>query len=526
MPSSRFELLGEFVRDALGRPAARPVALAGLCAVALACQSKSLRDETVFTGASAPARLGDAPSTPALPTGTGTPVVRSPLQASGTPSGQAKPPKPSPGSGGKVDPDAGPDNPGNGSARPSARNDAGALPEPEPDTPVSAEPSPEPGPAPVEPEPQPDAPAPPEFSKQALIEEIGACSLQLYDHFRGEATALADAAAANAASPTPEGWLAVQQGWVAAQLSWQRAELFRFGPAATPGEPGGRGLRDHIYAWNRNPPGNNRCRIETALATRSYAEAGFTDGLVVVRTLSALEFLAFHASLDTACTSFDDIVAQGTWAALDAAELERRRAEYASVVATDVAARAAELYRAWSPQGDDFLGTFTSPGNATFPTEQSVLDAVSSGLFYLDLDVKDFKVGMPLALVPECPKASCPEAFESQYARASTLLLYENLNGFEELFAGCGADPAALGFDDWLLAVGGEDLATRMQAAVDHAQLVVATLDPPLEDALLADASKVSAVHQAIKAITDLLKTEFVTLLDLELPSSVATDND
>jgi hypothetical protein len=65
-----------------------------------------------------------------------------------------------------------------------------------------------------------------------------------------------------------------------------------------------------------------------------------------------------------------------------------------------------------------------------------------------------------------------------------------------------------------------------MQAALDEAQRVVATLDPPLEDALLTDPSKVSAVHQAVKGITDLLKTEFITLLDLELPSSVATDND
>jgi predicted lipoprotein len=369
-------------------------------------------------------------------------------------------------------------------------------------------------------------PAAQAFSKQALIDATGACALGQLDRFRAEAAALAEAAVSHEQAPSAETLLSVQQHWLSAMLLWQRAELFRFGPAAAPGEPGGRGLRDHIYAWNRNPPGNNRCRIEATLAERGYRGPEFETGLIVVRTLSALEFLAFHFAADTACTAFDDIVANGTWAALDEADLAQRRAEYVGVVAADVAARADALYRAWSPAGDDFLGTFTSPGNETFPTEQSVLDAVGAAFFYLDQDVKDYKLGMPLALVPECPKAACPEAFESQYARVSTLLLYENLNGFEELFAGCGPDPSALGFDDWLVAVGAEDLAGRMQEALDHAQEVVATLDPPLEDALLVDAAKVSAVHQAIKAVTDLLKTEFVTLLDLELPSAVATDND
>lgn len=458
-----------------------------------------------------------------------TPIARSPLQASATPSEESEP-SPSPASPDERI-DAGPGRPSTTPTEPDvAPTDAGSdhpsRPEPAPNT-DEPEPSLEPepmGPAPVEPEP--NVPTPPAFTKQALIDEIGACSLALFDTFRGEAAALAEAASANAEAPSPDGQLVVQERWLSAMLVWQRAELFRFGPAAMTTDPGGRGLRDHIYAWNRNPPGNNRCRIEQAIAGQGYAEPGFADGLVVVRTLAALEFLTFYGGTDTACTAFDDIVAQGTWAALGEAELMERRADYAQVAATDVARRAEDLYRAWSPDGDDFLGTFTSPGNGTFVDEQSVLDAVGSAFFYLDKDVKDFKVGMPLALVPECPKASCPEAFESQYARASTLLLYENLNGFEELFAGCGGSADALGFDDWLVAVGGEDLALRMQAALDEAQRVVATLDPPLEDALLTDPSKVSAVHQAIKGVTDLLKTEFVTLLDLELPSSVATDND
>lgn len=397
----------------------------------------------------------------------------------------------------------------------------------EPEVPVEPEPATHEPSVPAQPEPQPEVPSV-TFSKEALLGAVSACTLGKLRSFEQSALELRSAAQAHAASEGAEGLSEVQLAWVDAMLVWQRAELFQFGPAALPTQPGGNGLREHIYSWNRNPPGNNRCRIEQFIVNEGYAAADFRNSLVVVRSLSTIEFLTFQASNQTACTSFDDIVASGTWAALSEEQLRTRRAAYTSAVAADVASRASELLTAWEPRGGDFGATLSNPGsgNALFPDEQTALNAVASALFYLDKDVKDYKLGMPLGLIPDCPKASCPEAFESQYARASTLFLYENLNGFEELFSGCGPDPEALGFDDWLVAVGASDLATRMQAALDNAQQVVATLDPPLEDALLVDPSRVSAVHTAIKGVTDLLKTEFVTVLNLELPGSVATDND
>ena len=54
----------------------------------------------------------------------------------------------------------------------------------------------------------------------------------------------------------------------------------------------------------------------------------------------------------------------------------------------------------------------------------------------------------------------------------------------------------------------------------------MAALEPPLEQALYVDPSRVRALHAAVKAITDPLKTEFLTVLNLDLPKVSEGDND
>jgi hypothetical protein len=50
--------------------------------------------------------------------------------------------------------------------------------------------------------------------------------------------------------------------------------------------------------------------------------------------------------------------------------------------------------------------------------------------------------------------------------------------------------------------------------------------DDSLAVALANDKASVTALHAAIKKVTDALKTEIVTVLDLEIPKVVEGDND
>jgi uncharacterized protein len=365
---------------------------------------------------------------------------------------------------------------------------------------------------------------PPPFSKRSLLVALGDCAVQHYAEFAALAEELAERTRASAENPSAETLEMVRAAWSTAMASWQRAELYRFGPAARSTEPGGRDLRDQIYSW----PLASRCRVEEQLVARADEAADFASSLVNGRSLAALEYLAFYQGTDNACSTFSVINAAGSWSALNSQALSQRKAAYAARVAGDVLERAGMLLAAWRPEGDDFAAELSSAGvgSVTFASEQAALNAASDALFYIEREVKDLKLGAPLGLVPECPNASCPEAVESPFAKASTGHLRQNLLGFQRLFSGCGAGFSGLGFDDWLVAVGASDLAARMAEAVTRARAVLDGLEVSIDQALLSEPARVASIHAAIKGITDLLKTEFITVLNLDLPRTLEGDTD
>jgi predicted lipoprotein len=367
---------------------------------------------------------------------------------------------------------------------------------------------------------KPDAaPVAPGFDKKALLAASADCAIAQYREFEQASAALEAAARAHAATPqSAETRAALQAAWSAASAAWQVAEQYQFGPAAASSEPGGQDLRDQIYSW----PLVSRCKVDEQTVSKLYAEPGFATSLINGRGLAAVEYLAFHAGGDNGCGSFSAINADGTWAALAPAELAQRKADYAVAAAADVHARAAALVTAWDGGGFRAKLVEAGAGSPLFASAQAGLNSVSNALFYLDKYVKDAKLARPLGLM-DCEEASCPEAVESAWAKDSLARVEANLVGFERLLLGCGGGP---GFDDWLLAAGANDLVGRLIAAVAGAHTAVGAVGPSLETALAEDPDKLVALHASLKAITDLLKSELVSVLDLELPKSVESDND
>jgi uncharacterized protein len=361
-----------------------------------------------------------------------------------------------------------------------------------------------------------------EFTRAALVRTSSECAVMHYEEFLVQARALREATAVLVAEPSPTSREAARAAWREAMKSWQRAELFRFGPAASSIEPGGADLRDEIYAW----PLTGRCRIDEQTVDRTYAEATFPDTLITGRTMDALDYLLFYEGLDNGCGSTSAINALGTWAELSEAQLRQRKDEYALAVIEDVVARTEALVTAWSPNGGDFMGDITSAGEggSTYPDVQAAANAISHGLFYLEKEVKDLKIGRPVGLTM-CEMATCPAALESQYALASTSHLVENLAAFRLAFTGCGM-PDGAGFDDWLTEAGADELRIRMLAALAETEALVATFDQPLQVVLAEEPERLAELHATLKGVTDLLKTEFVSVLNLELPMSAEGDND
>jgi uncharacterized protein len=361
--------------------------------------------------------------------------------------------------------------------------------------------------------------------RKEVVIAAGACATRTYAEFASRADALSAAASQASADPTAETRKAAQDAWVAAMGVWEQADVIRFGPAADPSSAGGEGLRDEVYFW----PQISRCPVEQAIAGKTYADPAFaTTALVNARGLYPLEYVLFYEGTDNTCGDAATINTSGSWAAISATDLAQRKADYAKVLAADIAARAHALASRWDPSAGNFEAELSTAGSGShvYTTTQMALNAVSDALFYLDTETKDGKLAKPLGLV-DCANATCPEALESPFSHRSKDDIRNNLVGFRKIFVGCEEGGAGTGFDDLLRAVGSGDLADRMTAAVDAAIAAVdAVEEPTFEEALAKDRPSVLAVYEAIRALTDLMKADFVSVLDLELPRRVEGDND
>jgi predicted lipoprotein len=364
---------------------------------------------------------------------------------------------------------------------------------------------------------------PEEFDRSMLVRAAATCVQGEYAEFLTRAGALAAATEPYAADPTPERRDAARAAFAAAIESWQVAEVHRLGPAAVATEPGGRDLRDQIYAW----PLVGRCKLDEQTVDQAYLEPDFADSLVTGRTLAALDYLLFYEGADNGCGSVSAINALGTWAAMDEATRTRRKAEYAHAIAVAVRERARELVTAWSPSGGNFEGDITTSGSggATYMNMHAAANAISNALFYVEEEVKDLKLARPLGITM-CGTATCPDTLESRWADLNRSHILRNLEGFRRLYQGCGPDHEGVGFDDWLIAIGMSDLNERMLVALVSTEVALTSIDRPFAEILAGDTASLVAVHTALKMLTDLLKTEFVSVLNLDLPAAVEGDND
>lgn len=336
-------------------------------------------------------------------------------------------------------------------------------------------------------------------SRSQFLRAAGECSLRSVTKFQ-------TAAHAFAASPN-------QTTWSAAMTAWSRVEAMQFGPTASSTTPGGQDLRDQIYSW----PLISRCAVDETLTSNGFSNVSTL--LINRRGLAAAEYLLFSNPDEVSC---GDTTA---WMALTPMERAQRKQAYAAAVALDVQSRADQLVTAWQP----FVETIATagPGNATYPTVAGALNRVSDSIFFLDISLKDTKLAGPIGL-KNCAAPPCLDLLESQYAHHNTANVRGNFLGLRELLEGCEDDSFnGVGFDDLIDAQGAFSLHERLDARLGDAQLALDALDEPdLSQSLVSDPASVRAVYDALKGVTDLLKSEFLTVLDVELPMGLEGDND
>ncbi len=358
------------------------------------------------------------------------------------------------------------------------------------------------------------------LDRAALLQSFGDAAIASYRGFESEAVVLAQTLSDGTPFPSES----AMSAWKSAMAAWQKAEQFQFGPLASAPSPGAHGLRNKIYVF----PEQNRCLIDQQIVSKLYEGELFAAATDESKGLGALEYLLFYQGSDNGCPADATINTTGAWAALTPDELKSRKRAYAKAMAADILLHARALLSAWEKDKGNFLQQLVSAGQGsqTFATQQAAVNAVSDGLFYVEVVSKDRKLAQPLGL-KNCTQTLCPESMESPWADQGKEHLRQNLIGFRALFTGGSGAQEGLGFDDLLKSVGAEDVSSRVLRELDGAQSAIQQLgDKSLAQALQADSMSVLRVHDALKLVCDTLKQDFTTALAIQPPRRVEGDHD
>lgn len=323
-----------------------------------------------------------------------------------------------------------------------------------------------------------------------------------------------------------------QVQWRETISAWQYAEMLWLGPLLE----NELALRNRIYGFGRLDWANS-CAVDVSAASVDDADFNIALRANNTRGLDALEYLLFNENLDHTCS--DLVQKTETWNARPEAERKQARCQLAQAVVGNVAEHTEQLVQAWSPQGDNYRSLFLNANNAG-----EHLSQLSDALFYLDKEVKDLKLGLPLAQAGNCQGEACPGTIESRFANISAEMMIDNLKAFKTLFNG----GEGLGFDDIIRFEGFDDVSRDINANVDvainFAQSLAAQktlFTEASEQAVSPDGSEtcesISAsantqtqryctLHGLVKKIADQLRTDFVTIVNVDLPTRTQTDND
>ncbi len=336
-----------------------------------------------------------------------------------------------------------------------------------------------------------------------------------------------------------------QAGWSQALSTWQRISAAKVEPITDNGNR----LGGRIYSW---PDAVSTCTLDTQVVRSQVSGYDIETAPRQGRGLDALEYLLFNSNLNSTCSTL--ISETLTWNALTDVEKRAQRCDYATQITEDLNNNATALTQAW----DVYKTNLTQPGTDRFETASQALNQITDALFFLDTETKDRKLASVLGFANgrgTCGNTTCPELRESPWSDNALQNVRDNLLGFRQVFIASLTAQAAnasdqVGFDYQLAVRNFPDLATTLLTRTDEAIAIIDTYvtntGQSLTTALntiesnnlssacvnassnrtVSAGTEVCALHGTLKSITDLLKTDFLTLMTLSLPERVEGDND
>lgn len=321
-----------------------------------------------------------------------------------------------------------------------------------------------------------------------------------------------------------------QQLWRETMANWQRAELYQLGPLADNSGT----LRNRIYSYGSTSTLND-CAVDQSVVQAQNDGFDITTRSYSARGLAALEYLLFNDDLGHQCAPL--VNATQSWNELPEVVRKEQRCDYAKLVAADIAQATQTLLQSWQEDGGNYRFEFLHPSY----TEDN-LKALSDAMFYVETHTKDLKLGIPTGIHTDCRQVVCANAAEARFSQNALANIRNNLLEFKEMLRG----GQGLGFDDAIIEAGFPEVVEHFIADANLAIEIIDGSEQSLQQQLQAieqsgersacdnaaanpeteGGPSVCRLHGALKRITDRLRTDFVTIVNLDLPDRAQSDND
>ena len=291
-----------------------------------------------------------------------------------------------------------------------------------------------------------------------------------------------------------------KHAFVEAMLTFHRLQAFQIGTI----------LENHKSQEIYSPIGTySYCSIDHQVVKRELGNQ------YELRGLGVLEYLLFDEEVAYKCHV--SIESLDNWQKKEQFEREADRCHYMQLISDNLKIISSELKDAWAANQDNW-GRYLVRGTSSRKSTAIIFDS----LFYLETEVKDKKI---LSLIRHAQGQEVDR--EHIYSDLYLLSIAANLEGFVSIFTGQGKE-RSLGLADLLTAMGHAPL---VKTIIDTSVNLIEKLKEKARESNLMEKTQseedfYSSIYAEVKLITDILKIQLPSILNLDPPAQVKGDSD
>lgn len=324
----------------------------------------------------------------------------------------------------------------------------------------------------------------------------------------------------------------VQEQWKKTMLAYHRLDAAPIGPLS---DNSGK-LASEIYSW----PFINSCGLDLEVARINTASAS-KDLAISKKGLGALEYLLYADASKTVCANSFLNKDATEWIKKDDVTKSKDRCDFSMRVAEDLEIQAKTLFSFWDVSQKNFTKALID--GSRYKSNKEAINAMTDAMFAIEV-IKDTKLGVPLGLVSGCNDVSglCPSQTEHILSGLALESIEAQVQAFKEVFFG-SSDPSvkAFGFDDYLIVRGHSAVVDEfvqelsiVETSVLKAQSIgvlkdLVTTTDKASCTMINDRTLLQPACQLffdVRKLTNLLKTDLLPVLSLEMPATFQGDND